>query len=376
MLTLEERQQLQTFDERYPPGTPYLRRVQILLMADAGVAHEEISATIGIPIVQTRNLLRAFNRQRLALFPAEIFREPPLFQPDEPLVEAGRKIFAAELERFQSLAATLADGVEVTTVHELRKTVRRLDTAFQLFAPYFTAEALDGPRRGFLKIMRRLGPARDTAVFLAKLEMFGQENALPADEREALAELESYWRARLDEYDQALAEYLARPKVQEWLAGFGQLVTREGEAVAKPVGELRPTRVRHLLPSLIYAEVADVRAYEGQLAGASIQDLHRLRLRAKELRYTLTFFEGVLGPCAGEVIEGVKRLQEHLGEINDARVALAMLEETPELERAVALYRPAKEAELAQLINDLAGPWNGLIGGGWRQGLASAIAAL
>jgi CHAD domain-containing protein len=135
--------------------------------------------------------------------------------------------------------------------------------------------------------------------------------------------------------------------------------------------------VRHVAPALIYERLAAVRAYDGHLANASLAELHRLRIQGKELRYTLEFFEPLLGSTAAEVIETVKQLQEHLGQLNDARVALTMLEETPaEHEAAVAFYREAKEGEIRWLQDGLRGLWTELERQSWRQQLGAAVAVL
>jgi CHAD domain-containing protein len=49
--------------------------------------------------------------------------------------------------------------------------------------------------------------------------------------------------------------------------------------------------------------------------------LHQLRIASKGLRYTLEFFAGVLGPDAQSLVEQIKQLQDHLGNLQDAVVA-------------------------------------------------------
>ncbi|HTP32076.1 MAG TPA: CHAD domain-containing protein [Candidatus Acidoferrales bacterium] len=55
-----------------------------------------------------------------------------------------------------------------------------------------------------------------------------------------------------------------------------------------------------------------------------VADLHRLRLLSKQLRYTLELFRPCYGPGLEERIGYLKRLQDLLGETNDA-VASARL---------------------------------------------------
>src|SRR5687768_4516203 len=126
MLTPEEREKLQNFVDKSVPGTPYLRRARILLLADGGMDTESVSAEVEVPILQTRNLLRAYNRQGLAMFPAELFREPPLFGPEEGMAEAGRKLMGQVWQTFQAQTDAVREQADVTAIHEMRKAIRRL----------------------------------------------------------------------------------------------------------------------------------------------------------------------------------------------------------------------------------------------------------
>jgi CHAD domain-containing protein len=73
-------------------------------------------------------------------------------------------------------------------------------------------------------------------------------------------------------------------------------------------------------------------------------EFHELRLASKKLRYTLELFKGCYGPGLGERIEGLKKLQQMLGDINDTvaaerTIAGVLVAETPESRRAVEFLR-------------------------------------
>ncbi len=53
---------------------------------------------------------------------------------------------------------------------------------------------------------------------------------------------------------------------------------------------------------------------------ARISELHRMRIAAKRLRYTLELFEPVVGKSLAEAIEAMKEVQELLGAIHDLDV--------------------------------------------------------
>lgn len=106
--------------------------------------------------------------------------------------------------------------------------------------------------------------------------------------------------------------------------------------------------------------------------------LHGLRIQTKELRYTLEFFQSLMGTSADNSIETVKELLIHLGDLNDARVHLRMLADTEgeDYSDAVRLYRGFKEAELARLIEEFKGLWRRFDNPEWRRHLAVATSIL
>jgi CHAD domain-containing protein len=71
--------------------------------------------------------------------------------------------------------------------------------------------------------------------------------------------------------------------------------------------------------------MAVVRAFNAVLENASIEQLHALRIEFKKLRYTAEFFREVLGKEAKAIINDIKNLQDHLGDLNDAQVATEIL---------------------------------------------------
>jgi hypothetical protein len=73
------------------------------------------------------------------------------------------------------------------------------------------------------------------------------------------------------------------------------------------------------LAATYFAEARKVLAEANEHA-----DLHRLRLLSKRLRYTLELFRSCYGPGLDERIRALRRIQDLLGEINDA-VASARL---------------------------------------------------
>jgi CHAD domain-containing protein len=171
-----------------------------------------------------------------------------------------------------------------------------------------------------------------------------------------------------------MIKFLDSPTYQQFLFSFHEFVTTPGMGVREKNGDDGiQYYVRHAAPTLVYDRLADVRAYETILAGASIEQFHALRIEFKKLRYTLEYLREVLGESAEDVIDEVKVVQDHLGDFNDADVACRILSDfldnweqdqqalpvskrdSPE---PIVAYLAAKHAERHQLMVNFQETWD------------------
>jgi hypothetical protein len=86
----------------------------------------------------------------------------------------------------------------------------------------------------------------------------------------------------------------------------------------------------------------------------------------------------VLGPTTSELIAVVKEVLIHLGDLNDARMHIEMLDKPVKgkVPPGAILYRQVKQAELERLMADFSPFWSRLMGREWRTDLATAISVL
>jgi CHAD domain-containing protein len=378
MLTATEHNLLQTFVANSRPGAPYVRRAHLLLLVDDGVDPERAAAQVAVSVTQARNLLRAFKRQRLELFPETLFRSAPLFPADAPIAEAARAIMAGQFHQVLEKETLVRETASVTAVHEMRKAIRALSTALKLFGPFFAPGVLAAYRRPLRKIMRRLGRSRDRAVFLEQLNHFIEETAPAEREAVGLRALAGYWEKEKAVADQEVVHYLGQSQPRLFLDELGNFLCNEGEGVAAQPEAWAPVKARHLAPRLIYERLAAVRAFDEYLKQVSSREMHRLRIRMKELRYTLQFFEPIMGATVVDAITTVKQLQQHLGSLNDGRIALQLMDEmdTEETAAAVQQYRAVQTENVARLMDDFRPLWQAFDSFAWRQKLALSIAML
>jgi CHAD domain-containing protein len=153
----------------------------------------------------------------------------------------------------------------------------------------------------------------------------------------------------------------------------------------------QPGQVKELAPVLIYARLAAVRAFDPFLANASIERLHALRIEFKKLRYTVEYFREILGSESQAVINELKKIQDHLGDLNDAQVAAQILREfidTWELQQVhlpiyerqnlegVVSYMASRLTERHRLMVTFQDVWAEFNQPEFRRNLAQAVAAL
>jgi CHAD domain-containing protein len=95
-----------------------------------------------------------------------------------------------------------------------------------------------------------------------------------------------------------------------------------------PGQAVTPFQVRHVAPTMLLTNFERVRAYEvwfEQMEAVPVETLHRLRIECKYLRYNLEFMAGLLGSECAEIIDLLRKLQDDLGDLNDAVVSCRLL---------------------------------------------------
>lgn len=81
---------------------------------------------------------------------------------------------------------------------------------------------------------------------------------------------------------------------------------------------------------------------------ANVEEIHNLRIAAKRLRYSLELFRFALPSGANGLINEVKEIQEHVGDLHDADV---MIERVLEVINADAQRRAARMLDIASAID-------------------------
>jgi CHAD domain-containing protein len=314
----------------------------------------------------------------------------PGLEASDTLAEAGRKTllyhFAEMLEHEQGTRL----GEDIEELHVMRVATRRMRAAFDLFEQAFDAKVIRRHLRGLKATGRTLGAVRDMDVFIEKANAY-MANLSP-EQRQGLQVLVEAWQDQREAAREAMLAHLDSPDYETFKRRFNNFVQSPGKGVRLlspncPV----PPLARDASPVLIYSRFGSVRAFDQLLGNATLEQLHALRIEFKKLRYAVEFFREILGKEAKSVINVLKTMQDHLGDLNDAQVATQLLSDflarmefshldLPLTERhnpePVVVYLAAKHAERHHLMLTFPTAWERFNQPEFRRDLALAVAAL
>ena len=239
------------------------------------------------------------------------------------------KIFRACANQCAANHDAVLDRGDPEGVHQFRVALRRMRSALVVFKTVLPREHTAWLEREASRLIDLLGPARDWDVFITET-LADVRAARPDDESlERLAEAAEVERARAYER----AEALRAPDYTAFLLRFGRWIETAGwreeanhAALDQPLANLGG----RLLDKRHGRVLKRGRDFE-QLPDA---DLHRLRISLKKLRYAGEFFaaqfpDGNPRPY----IRALRRLQDDLGQLNDAAVAESCLKKLLDTQR-------------------------------------------
>ena len=305
----------------------------------------------------------------------------PGVRADDAMAEAGRKVIAFQLRRMAARETGTRAGLDNEELHGMRVATRRLRAAWRIFGDAFVPRKGRRQRRALREVAGRLGEVRDLDVLLE--DAAGYLARHEAAHAAGLEPLLTDWRSRRDEAREQLIEELDSSRYLGLVDGIKAFL--EDPLAARPTAPLDPHRVRDSAPSRIWSAFEKVRAHESVLRYADVETLHQLRIAAKWLRYSIEFVREPLGDDAGDVVQAVVVLQDHLGMLHDADVAANLIrtflvEQGDHLEAeeiaSIGQYLVDREREIARLQKGVGRPWRGVVGPRSRRRLGRALAQM
>jgi CHAD domain-containing protein len=238
-------------------------------------------------------------------------------KPGPPAIplEHVRALMRTQLEGIRAHDPGTRLGTDSEELHQMRVAARRLRAVLRVARPMFSPEPINALREELAWLGRALGGSRDLDVMRDHLR--GQLGTLdPPDRGAGLGVLRRLEKERVEARARLLVE-LDSPR-------YFSLLDRIEVTIAHP-----PV----LDPDVSLADVAarafrKLRKTVKQLPEAAADsDLHAVRIKAKRARYSAELSVHEAGPPAERFVDRVKRLQDILGEHQDAAVAEKWLRE-------------------------------------------------
>ena len=310
--------------------------------------------------------------------------------PEDSMAEAAKKVWSYHFAEMLSHEAGTMQGEDIEELHDMRVATRRMRTAFDIFTPAFAPKIVKRHLQGLRRIGRVLGRVRDLDVLLEKA--VGYQQKLEAEARPGMQPLLDDWSGTIERKRVKMIKHLQSDAYQNFKQNFNQFLQTsdqvEGQSTVED-GAL--SRVRDIVPVLVYSRYAAVRTYEAIVPAASVTQLHALRIEFKKFRYTLEYFREILGEGAHQAIGELKNLQDHLGELHDADVACQLVMDfmkewdenqlhKPISDRMnpepIATYLAYLHAERFQLTSTFPGLWKKFNRTEFRQSIAQAVSTL
>jgi len=363
------------------------RRARILLLHNEGKDTREISKVVGLSLRTVQYWRKEFLDRGMEIFSAEDalgkteksteeppsektpkietapvpkkkilvatryprVRKTPGIKVDDSMTEAGRKILSFHFAHMLSHEKGTRLGEDLEELHDMRVATRRMRSAFEVFRPFFKPKVVKSHLKGLRAAGRALGHVRDLDVFIEKAEHYLA--TLPEEERTGLEPLMEAWQQEHTIEREKLLAYLDSKEYQQFKLDFNDFVSKPRmDALPDPASTAKPYLVKHVVPVLIYTRLAAVRAYDRIIANAAIEQLHALRIEFKKLRYAMEYFREVLGEQVKDVINDIKSLQDHLGDLNDANVACQILREFTETWEERQINLPLQERQNSEPV--------------------------
>lgn len=236
-----------------------------------------------------------------------------------------RLAYRCLIEHFEEMLAQEPrawEGLDPEGVHQMRVSIRRLRAAFRVFSDLLPAGSVSSFNRELRWVATALGRVRDLDVYRDNLDRYAA--GVSAEDSEQVGDyrkhLSDQWRKarrrlltcltsrRYARLKGRFTRFLGRGPSRRAVKGFGAVTI--GDAARQLIGrEYRRLR-------------RDGRAI---IPGSSSESLHALRIRCKRLRYLFEFFHPIYGKALRPEIKRLRRLQDVLGEFQDACVATEQL---------------------------------------------------
>jgi inorganic triphosphatase YgiF len=242
-------------------------------------------------------------------------------------------------------------------LHQARVALRRLRSVFRLFGAAVPREPFAASLEQLKALGQTLGAARDWDVFVTETLIHSDRGVT---DHPGFAGLKKRAQAARRRAGHTARTTVAAPEYTGMLLRLSATLNT-GEWRGQSAGAASD------LPQFAAAAIARQHSRVvnrgRRIEKLAFQELHRLRIAVKRLRYTAEFFLPLAPKKARHFLRALSELQDYLGMLNDYAVAWRLLdilsaeESSPAYQQAVGYVRGWSAAEAERCRTRLAGAW-------------------
>ena len=262
----------------------------------------------------------------------------------DPASRLAYQYLMSQLEAMLLVEPTAWEGIDIEGVHRMRVAIRRIRAGLRTFEPVLPATAKD-LRRDFKWLAAELGSVRDLDVACTNFSRLVRR--LSSKHRRQLTHFYESLNHRRREAKHNLVTCLSGQRYQNLARGFAKFL-RLG---ANPDASTNITTIDEFSRAVIRKQYQKVLA-----GGQSIQRdspanaYHSLRIECKKFRYQLEIARPVYRNELRATLKHVRKLQQPLGDFQDAYVAKQLVRNYREQARSA---KRAERVALRKLMQTL-----------------------
>jgi triphosphatase len=244
---------------------------------------------------------------------------PTAIDPEAPIGAVARAVLRRQFSAMLAHEPGTRLGDDTEELHDMRVATRRLRAALSLFSDALPATAAK-LREELGWVGRTLGAVRDLDVQLEQLDEW--LTTLPEADREPLDALRGLLEEQRAAARTEMLTALDSRRYQTFIERFGRMLRSGRTPRTGPPAE--PARAA--APELIESRFRRFRKAARRIEPHSpSSDYHRVRIRAKRLRYALEFLADLYPANTRPMIKRLVAVQDLLGLHQDADVAIERL---------------------------------------------------
>jgi len=275
---------------------------------------------IGLQSESFNLLVDGLNSLNLPL-PGAPIPENLIIKSGDNFFQAGEKILSRQAYKMWANIEGTIRQLDPEFLHDLRVATRRARFALKLFSSIVSPEPCEKLRKELGWIARTLGKVRDLDVFLQNLK--GQFKKI-----ETAQEVEQYLLENLGSQRKTdLKKLVAALKSKR----YGRILNHLRNFFSTPeVSQINQDQVLsetvYLASEFIKKAGTKIQKFvKSKNETFSAEEIHKIRIAFKGLRYTCEFFSDLLGEPVKKMIDSFVEFQDCLGSHQDAVVAMKNL---------------------------------------------------